>query len=114
MVVFNERSDLAIDSGTIKPHHEELTHLPVRSQRTPWSATAFSRHNQVHRVQGGEVYLAIGHKMGGQIAKGVAATWRQDKRPAHLSRLSQTGGSGSSFGAMVALSEECQLSPMTP
>lgn len=49
-----------------------------------------------------------------QIARRKLLALRQDKGPAHLSRLSQTGGSGSSFGAMMALSEECQLSPITP
>lgn len=42
MAVLNQGTNLGIDGGTIKPHHEELAHLSVTANQTwqPWSATA--------------------------------------------------------------------------
>lgn len=42
MVVLNQRPDLGIYGSTVKSHHEELAHLPVRANQTwqPWSAMA--------------------------------------------------------------------------
>ena len=38
MVLFDQRANLRTDSGAIKAHHEQLTHLPVGGVMVPASA----------------------------------------------------------------------------
>ena len=35
MIIFNERADLRIDGGSIKPHHKKLPHLPIGNKEKP-------------------------------------------------------------------------------